>query len=353
MINILEMESSKGWGGQEKRTVRLINALDKSRFRILYAVQPDSKLLKNAGEIDAEMIPIPMRQSYDLRAIATLQKIVRENDVDIIATHSGKDAWLGALVGKLTQTPVVRTRHLSTPVKSVLSYNLSTQVVAVSGQVHDYLLSRGVKKEKLSIIYTGIDTEKFRPGDGIDLHESFSIPEDHTVVGIVAVLRSAKRHRDLLEAIAPLEKVSLLIVGTGPQEENLRKKIEELGLKNRVVMAGHREDIDRILPSLDLFVLPSNMEALGTAILEASACGIPVIGSRVGGIPECVIDGETGYLFEKENVADLREKILALVRNPELRKRLGAAARQLVEKRFSVEAMKSETEKLYEGICHA
>ncbi len=353
MINVLEMESSKGWGGQEKRTVRLINSLDKSRFRVLYAVQPDSKLLKNSGNIDAKVITISMRQSYDLRAIASLIRVVRENNIDIISTHSGKDAWLGTLVGKLTGTPVIRTRHLSTPVKSILSYNLSTHVVAVSRQVQDYLHSRGVKAEKLSTIYTGIDTDKFRPGKGIDLHATFSIPQGHTVIGIVAVLRNAKRHRDLLEAIAPLEKVSLLIVGSGPQEENIRKKIEELGLKNRVVMAGHREDIDKILPSLDLFVLPSNMEALGTAILEASACGIPVVGSRVGGIPECVIDGETGFLFEKENVDELRGKILSLIRNPDLRQKLGTNARQLIEKQFSVEAMKSETEKLYERLCHA
>lgn len=350
MIRILEMESSGGWGGQEKRTVRLVNALDKSRFGVFYAVQPDSVLLKKANEIDAKLIPVSMRKSYDLRAIAAIRSIVKKNRIDIISTHSGKDAWIGSIVGKITGTPVVRTRHLSTPVKSVTSYNLSSRVVTVSRQVRDYLLSRGVKPEKLSTIYTGIDTERFRPDRGIDLHETFSIPLDHTIIGIVAVLRNAKRHRDLLEAIAPLEKVSLLIVGTGPQEKNIKKKIEELHLGNRVIMLGHREDVERLLPSLDLFVLPSNMEALGTAILEASSCGVPVVGSRVGGIPECVIDGKTGVLFESENVIDLRKKILDLVKNPTLRRSFGTNARKLIEKEFSVEAMRKKTEALYEEI---
>ncbi len=353
MIRILELESSKGWGGQEKRTVRLVNALDKSAFEVFYAVQPDSKLLRNADTIDATMLPVPMRQSYDLKAVARLIGIIRKHRIDILSTHSGKDAWLGALAGMITGTPVVRTRHLSTPVKSVLSYNLSDRVVTVSRQVYDYLESRGVRRDKLRLIYTGIDTQKFRPDKRMDLHETFQIPKEHLIVGIVAVLRNAKRHVDLLQAIRPLENVSLLIVGSGPQEHNIHRTIEELGLGDRVVMAGHREDIDRILPSLDIFVLPSNMEALGTAVLEASACGVPVVGSRVGGIPECVLDAQTGYLFEKENPRDLEAKLRLLTENPARRVEMGRNARQMVEERFSVEKMTRDTEALYRELADA
>ena len=353
MIRILEMESSKGWGGQEKRTVRLVNALDKSAFEVFYAVQPDSRLLQNAQLIDATMLPLTMRQSYDLKALAHLIGIIRKQRINLLSTHSGKDAWLGALAGKLTGTPVIRTRHLSTPVNSVLSYNLSDRVVTVSRQVFEYLESRGVPRKKLRLIYTGVDTRKFRPGQGIDLHRTFKIPQTHLIIGIVAVLRHAKRHIDLLKAIKPLENVSLLIVGSGPQEKNIRNAIAELGLEKRVVMTGHREDIERILPSLDLFVLPSRMEALGTAILEASACGVPVLGSRVGGIPECVLDGETGYLFETENPDDLREKLKRLTDNPSLRQTMGINARMMVEERFSVERMTRDTEALYRELADA
>jgi glycosyltransferase involved in cell wall biosynthesis len=341
------MESSKGWGGQEKRTVRLVNALDKTRFKVFYAVQPDSKLLSKADEIDATMLPVAMRQSYDLKALRKLVGHIRREKIDLISTHSGKDAWLGALAGRLTGTPVVRVRHLSTPVKSVLSYNLSDRVVTVSQQVYDYLLHRGVAREKLRLIYTGIDTERFRPGHGLDLHRTFGIPEGKLVVGIVAVLRGAKRHLDLLEAIRPLPEIAVLIVGNGPQESKIRRAIEEMGLEDRVVMAGHREDIHRILPALDLFVLPSRMEALGTAILEASACAVPVLGSNVGGIPECVLDGKTGYLFEKENPEELRHKLKLLIDHPKRRREMGEAGRKMVEERFSTERMVRETETLY------
>lgn len=314
-IHILEMEISKGWGGQEKRTVRLINHLNKDEFKVFYVAQPDSNIVKNKDEIDATIIPLVMRQSYDIKAIYNLCKIVKEKKIDIISTHSGKDAWLGAIVGKIMDKKVVRVRHLQTPINSTASYNLSTKVVAVSKQVEKYLEERGVKKEKLQTIYTGIDTARFNPQKEYDLKKELHIQKDTVLVGIVAVLRGAKRHIDLIEAISNIKAdVRLVIVGSGPQEKNIKDFIEDKSVQDKVIMLGHREDVDKILPNLDIFVLPSNMEALGTSILEASACGVPCIGSRVGGIPECIQDGKSGYLFENQNTKELQEKLELLIK---------------------------------------
>lgn len=350
-INILEMEISKGWGGQEKRTVRLINHLNKDEFKVFYVAQPDSNIVKNKDEIDATIIPLTMRQSYDIKAIYNLCKTVKEKKIDIISTHSGKDAWIGAIVGKIMGKKVVRVRHLQTPINSTASYNLSTKVVAVSKQVEKYLEKRGVKKEKLQTIYTGIDTARFNPQKEYDLKKELQIQKDTVLVGIVAVLRGAKRHVDLIEAISNIKAdVKLVIVGNGPQERNIKDFIKEKNVQDKVIMLGHREDIDKILPNFDIFVLPSNMEALGTSILEASACGVPCIGSRVGGIPECIQDGKSGYLFENQNVKELQEKLELLIKNKDLRKEFGKNARELIEKKFSVEVMVSKTEKLYKEI---
>jgi len=350
-INILEIEISKGWGGQEKRTVRLVNNLDKNRFDIFYVAQPDSIIVKNQKEINATVIPLEMKQSYDIKAIYNLCKIVNKNKIDIISTHSGKDAWLGAIVGKLTNTKVVRVRHLQTPINSTTSYNLSTKVVTVSKQVENYLLNRGVKKEKLQTIYTGIDTNKFIPNSKNILKKELNLDKDTILIGIVAVLRGAKRHKDLIEAISQLtSNVKLVIVGDGPQEKNITKIINEKNMKDRVFMLGHREDIKNILPSFDIFVLPSNMEALGTSILEASSCGIPCIGSKVGGIPECIIDNKTGFLFENQNIVELKEKLEILISDKQLRIQFGKNARDLIVKQFSVNSMVEQTENLYESL---
>ena len=357
MINILELESSKGWGGQEKRTVRLVNSLDKKNFKIFWGVQKESKLLDLANTINATFFEISMRQSFDIIGLFQIIKIIRKNNIDIIATHSGKDAWLGALAGFLTNTKVVRTRHLQTPINSPKSYNLSTKVVTVSKQVSQYLESVGVKKEKLCTIYTGIDTSLYHPSTNKRLHEELNLGKNTLLIGIVAVLRKAKRHIDLIDAFVSIdshESIALIIIGTGPHEDFLQSYVRALNLPQNksIYFLGHRDDISTILSSLDIFVLPSNMEALGTAILEASACAVPSIGSRVGGIPECILDQQTGLLFEKENVYDLKSKLEYLINNPKIRVQYGVNARNLIIEHFSVEHMTQETEKLYKELSN-
>ncbi|WP_024787432.1 MULTISPECIES: glycosyltransferase family 4 protein [unclassified Lebetimonas] len=350
-MKILELESSKGWGGQEKRTVRLNNNLS-DEFEVFWGVEKDSVLFKRQEEIRGEFFDFKLNKIYNLKTIYQLVNFVKNKKIDIISTHSGKDAWIGNIVGKLCGVKVIRTRHLLTPIKSAKSYNLSDKVVCVSRQVKEYLESVGVKKEKLEVIYTGIDTDKFKPFSGYDLRGEYNINNDTVIIGIVAVLRAAKRHIDLLEAVKPLENIKIVIVGNGPQEMNIKNFIKENNLENKVLMLGHREDIDKILPNFDIFVLPSNLEALGTALLEAQSCGVPVVASRVGGIPECVSEGKTGFLFEKENVNDLREKLIKLIENKNLRYEFSKNAIEWIENNFSTQKMVKDTENLYKRIIN-
>jgi len=231
-MRILELESSKGWGGQEKRTVRLNNNLD---YEIFWGVSKESELFKRQKEINGKFLPIEIRKTYDLNAIWQVIKIIKKHNIDIISTHSGKDAWIGSIVGKITGKKVVRTRHLLTPINSPTSYNLSDKVVCVSKGVRDYLVSKGVKEENLEVIYTGIDTQKFTPAIKKDLKKELGI--NGVLIGIVAVLRIKKRHKDLIKAIKDLD-VNLAIIGDGPQKENIEKLIKELGVENKVFMLG-------------------------------------------------------------------------------------------------------------------
>ena len=337
-IKILEIESSKGWGGQEKRTVRLINNL-KEDFEVFFAVSKDSELFKRRKEIKAEFFEVEIKNSLDPRAILSLIKIVKKLKIDIICTHSGKDGWIGALVGRLTGRKIVRTRHLLVPIKSPRSYNLSHKVIAISKAVYNYLKNAGVKENKLELIYTGIDVSRFVP-------KKRKMPSNTFRIGIIAVLRAAKRHTFLLDAIKDLD-LEVWIIGDGPQKRNIQKFVRNHKLENKVKLLGFVEKPEDIIPELDVVVLPSEHEALGTALLEAQSCGIPVIGSDVGGIAECVVHGKTGLLFEKDNKEDLRNKILYLKNNPEIRKKMGEEARKFIEQKFSLEVMVEKTEQLY------
>jgi len=345
-VKILELESSKGWGGQEKRTVRLNSHLE---YQIFWGVEEDSELFKRKDKIKGEFFDIKLNKIYNIFTIFKLAFFVRKNFIDLIVTHSGKDAWIGNFVSMLTGVPVIRVRHLIMPIKSPKSYNLSTKVVCVSKQVKEYLKSKGVKEEKLEVIYTGIDTDKFIPEIKKDFKKEWGI-KDEVVVGIVAVLRSQKRHMDLLEAIKTIDNIKLIIVGEGPQRRNIENFIKNNNLENKVIMMGHREDVDLILPNFDIFVLPSREEALGTSLLEAQSAGVCALGSRVGGIPECIKENHTGLLFEPLNPQDLKEKLQILVNDKDLREQFSNNAREFIVKNFSVEKMVKNTKKLYERV---
>jgi glycosyltransferase involved in cell wall biosynthesis len=347
VIKILELDSSKGWGGQEKRTARLVNRLGEG-FKVYWGVNPDSELYRRRKEIAGEFIPVKLEKSYNLGTILKLVSLVKSAHIDIISTHSGKDGWIGTIVGKLAGVKVVRTRHLFHPIRSPLSYNLADRVVAVSRKVAQRLVEGGVKKEKVKVIYTGIDTDRFRPRP-TRFREEIGVGSDEVLVGIVSVLRSAKRHEDLIRAVAPLP-VKLVIVGDGPKRGELERLVAELGIGDKVIFTGERGDVEKVYPALDIAVLPSRSEALGTMLLEAQACEVPVIGSRVGGIPEAVLEGETGLLFEPGNIEELRKKIEELAQDRERRKEMGHKGRQWVIAHFSVDKMVEATKLLYRDL---
>ncbi|MDD3466151.1 MAG: glycosyltransferase [Campylobacterales bacterium] len=351
MIKVLEVEASKGWGGQEKRTVRLANHMPSDKVRTYFAVNPDSRLMRDADELRIECLPVKTRATYDLPAVLTLAKYIKELDIDIVSTHSGRDAWLGGMAAKLAGVKCVRVRHLQTPFASPFSYKyLTDEVTAISVGVREYIASRGVDMGKIRLIYTGIDTEHFQKSEST-FRQEFGIGKETFLIGIVAILRGAKRHKDLIDAVKKLSTkydVKLVIAGEGPQWENLQNKIKETGIADKVIMTGFRNDTVNILSALDLFVLPSNMEALGTALLEAQSCGVPVIGSRVGGIPEALEENGSGLLFECENVDDLVQKIEKFITDKEFHAKASKRAREFVVEKFSVEKMVSDTLKQYE-----
>lgn len=353
LIKVLELESSKGFGGQEKRTVRLSNNMPRDKVRTYFAANPDSILAKEAKKLNIECFGVKMRATYDVSAILAIARLIKELKIDIVSTHSGRDAWLGGMAAKLTGAKCVRVRHLQTPFKNAISYKyLTDSITAVSVGVKEYIVSKGISADKVRVVYTGVDTAHFCKTDSFFRSER-AIYDDTFLIGIAAVLRGAKRHKDLIDATAKLAKkydVKLVIVGDGPQWENLQNKIENDGVKDIVIMTGHRNDTVNILNALDLFVLPSNMEALGTALLEAQACGVPVVGSRMGGIPEALEDGKTGLLFECENVDDLADKIERFIVDIEFKEAAGKCAREFVLERFSVEKMVADTLAQYEEI---
>lgn len=345
-FTVLHTESSMGWGGQENRTLQEALLLRSLGVRVIILGQPGAKLLVRAAECEFDTFAVTMRRSYDLRAIFRIRRILRSQGVDILNTHSGRDSLLAGLAGRLAgKVRIVRTRHLILPITSKISYSvLPHKVIAVSLAVKRYLVSAGVPETQVAVIPTGVDLNHFDPETcSGTLRAELGIPETSPIVGTVAILRYKKGHRTILDAIPKVlnafPNAHFVFAGDGPQASELRGIATDQGLTGRVHFLGLRRDVVNVLRSLDIFVLPTLQEALGTAFLEAQAMGVPVIGTRVGGVPEALSEGETGLLVPPENATALAESIVDLLRDSTRRKKMAVAARPWIRARYSVESM--------------
>jgi glycosyltransferase involved in cell wall biosynthesis len=330
--------------------------LSSGSFRPILTCQPESRIGEEARKKKLLVEFVKMRGNFDPLAVARFLWLVHHYSVDIIHTHSSADSWMASTAAKISprRPKVVRTRHLNASFNIRLIYSfMADRVVTVGGNTRQYMIrEKGIPPDKVITIPTGIDLSVFdaEGGQG-DLRQELGIPSQVPVFGTVSVFRRLKGHQVLLDATPEILRVvpeaRLLLAGEGPQEKNIQKKIEELGIGKSVLMPGFREDVPRVLNTLDVFVFPSLQEALGTAILEALAMRRAVVASRVGGIPEIIEDGKTGFLIGSENPSAIAERVIQLLKNPVLRLQMGDQGRQFVETHYDQRLMVRRLEDLY------
>ncbi len=356
MITVLHTESSLGWGGQERRTLRELVGLSRETFRPLLACQAESRIGEEGRKQGIHVESVKIRGNLDLIAAVRFLWICHRFSVDIVHTHSTADSWSASAAARLSprRPKIVRTRHLSAAFHNRWIYTfMADRVVTVGGSTRQYMIQeKGIPAKKVLTIPTGVDLTVFDPGRiRENLREELGIPADAPVFGTVSVFRRLKGHQSLLEAareiLGAVPQARLLLAGEGPQEKNIRKKIEELGIGEAVILPGPQNDIPRFLNTLDVFVFPSLQEALGTAVLEALAMKKAVVASRVGGIPEIIEEGRTGLLIDPQKPSAIAEKVIGLLQNPELRRQMGEQGRRMVETHYDNRLMVRRMEELY------
>ncbi|MGZ8431876.1 MAG: glycosyltransferase family 4 protein [Candidatus Deferrimicrobiaceae bacterium] len=359
MLTLMHTESSLAWGGQENRTLQELRGLSRMGYRVLVLCPPQAEIGRRAA---AEGIPVrfrSMRKSYDVAAVSAIRNAIRDEQVDILNTHSGRDSLLAGLAGRLSSRRpiIVRTRHLALPITSRISYRyLPHRVVTVSEYVRRYLIGEGIPAEKVVAVPTGVDTERFSPGAAAGtLREELGLSPDAPLVGIVAILRRKKGHHVLLDAVPEIlravPEAVFVMAGNGPQRDNIEGKIRSMGLSKKVFLLGLRKDVPNVIASLDLFVLPTLEEALGTAFLEAMAMEKPVVGTRVGGVGEVIEEGVNGHLVPPEDPATLARAIVDILRDREKGRRMGIEGRKIVQEKYTVEVMCAKMSSLYRSLA--
>lgn len=358
-LNILHTEWSQGWGGQEIRILAESRALQARGHRVVIACRPDATLWQRAQEAGIPVAPIPFKHTLDVSSILRLRKLIHRGGFDLVHTHSSIDSWCGGFAGRLAGVPVVRSRHLSSPVKArannrFLYKHLANAVITSGETIRQHLLNDlRCAPEHVVSIPAGADHQRFRPDvDGTSVRQECGYEAEHFVIGIVAVLRSWKGHRVLIEAIGQLRGhfpgLRLLIAGDGPGRASLGALVEERGLHDCVCFAGHREDIPHVIRALDCLVLPSlKNEATSQAIPQAMLSAIPVIASTAGGLPEIVHNGETGLLVPPGNPEALAAAIARMASESTLREHCAANALAYARTHLTFEKQMDDTEAVY------
>jgi glycosyltransferase involved in cell wall biosynthesis len=300
---------------------------------------------------------------FDVRVLWKLTRLLRRGRFDAIVTvGAGDRMFWGRLAAGLARTPVVISALHSTGWPDVVGRlnrmltPLSSAFVGCAEPHATYL--REVERfpaERVHWIPNGVDTARFQPGSNNEkLLVELGIPPRKKIVGLVAQLRPEKNHELFLETAAMVlrsePQTQFVLVGHGPRRDDLEALAVRLGIAKNVHFLGARRDVPEILKLFDVFCLTSKIEANPVSILEAQATGVPVVATRVGSIPQTVIPGETGYLAESGNAADLCTQLLRLLQDEPHRQQVGAQARANVIRHWSLERMTSGYEDLIERL---
>ena len=361
-LSIVHTENSCGWGGQEIRILTESRGFLDRGHRVTLVTQAEAPIAEAARRAGLEVVTMPLRKR--LPDLLALRRWIADgrSAIDVVNTHSSTDSWLAALACATLSgaPPVVRTRHLSTTVHDRIAtrwlYRRGAAHVVTTGEAirSQLATSIGVPMERMTSIPTGIDLARFVPGDPHAARRGLALP-DRPTLGIVATMRAWKGHTYLFDALAATPAAwadwQVLVVGGGPDRDVLEAHVQRRGLSGKVRFTGHQEDVVPWIQSLDLFALPSyGEEGVPQAIMQAMACGVPVVSTRVGAIAEAV-DGEvTGLFAEPRSAASLAEKLGLLRDDLTLRARFSTAARAKAEKTFGIDRMLDAMERVFRSV---
>ena len=359
----MHTEASCGWGGQEIRILTEAEGMIDRGYQVEIWAVPDSNILAQAAQRAIPYRALPIGRK-GLRGLLAMRRALATARPDIVNTHSSTDAWLVALA-RLTlrdPPPMVRTRHISSPIPKNFPtrwlYTRATRHIVTTGESLRETLIRENRFPSVSVtsVPTGIDTAQFRPGDRREARQQLGLEPDARYIGIIATLRSWKGHLYLLDAFARLaagdDVLRLLIVGDGPMDTVIEKRIAELGLGRKIRLTGRQDDVSRWMQALDVFCLPSYAnEGVPQAVLQAMLTGLPVVTTPVGSITEAVTHEVTGLLVPPRDDAALADAIRRLLTDAGLAKRLNDAARKEAIARFGLDTMLDGMEKVFRSVA--
>jgi sugar transferase (PEP-CTERM/EpsH1 system associated) len=366
-LRVLHFFSYLGLGGTELTALRMINGLDKNQFENqLCGIRGFDSQVVALRCPQADILALPSHPSAKHTQVFALRKLIKQIRPHVV--HSRNWGTIEAVPAAwMAGVPVIiHSEHgyemdslAGLPLRRRLFrravYGMATSVFAVTGELQEFHARQAwVSPTRIRAISNGIDTEIFSPRPELrkSLLEKAGVPAGRLVVGSVGRLVPIKDHATLLKAAALLAArgvdVHVLLAGAGPELARYQELLSTSPtLANRVSFLGARDDVYEVLNGMDVFVLPSLSEGMSNTLIEAMACGLPVLATRVGGNPEVVSSELSGSLFAPGDINGLAERLERLAQDADLRRNLGKAARQRAVSQFSLQSMVGNYKRLY------
>lgn len=358
-----------GIGGTQRQLVNLIQGLIKEvdyyiEVSTLYKGGPIAEELNDLG---IKINYINMKNIYDLFSLRRLIRILRYGnfnivhtflfDANVLGAFSAKQAGVEAIISSRRDMDIWKfKRHIWA---ERLGAKLSKKIIANSNAVKEFVIQQEkISPSKIEVILNGIDLNSFHKSKEVfDLRKEFGLSKDHFIIGTIGTISEKKGQRYLIKAAREILNVfsqsRFIFVGNGPLENELRKLTNTLSLSDKVVFTGLRQDVTAILSMIDIFCLPSIYESCPNVILEAMACGLPVVATNVGGVSEIVINEEIGTLVPSKDPEAIAKAIIKLLRHEGLREKMVQQGRKIVEQKFSLERMVSDYHNFYERLLYS
>jgi glycosyltransferase involved in cell wall biosynthesis len=364
MKKILHLIETSGPGGAEKILISLLEHLDKSIYQSCICLLKDGWLNAQLKGRGFETFIVPQPHSLDFAWLWEIKTRIKNMGIHLMHAHEFTMNTYASLLSVFTGVPIIATIHGKNYYWERwwrrLAYRFVSRqstMVAVSEDIKKFLVQKaGIKNDRIIVVHNGIDLDLYRPesGKGEWARKELCIRNAQPVVGAIGNLYPVKGHTYLLKALAIVKimfpTIKLLIAGRGRMMGKLLNESQALGVQDHVIFLGFREDTASLLQAIDLFVLPSISEGLPLSVLEAMASGKPVIATNVGGLPEVVVDGQTGFLVSPEDPESLAKRMMLLLGHSSLADQFGKVGRARAEKKFSLVSMVQKYQELYERV---